>query len=63
MAKGPEIATNLMFVPKCLEQEVITGNDIIFNSFLYYLPTLLHSPRVLLNLVWSNSQFFLSCKA
>ena len=35
MAKGPEIATNLMFVPKCLEQEVITGNDIIFNSYLY----------------------------
>ena len=62
MAKGPEIATNLMLVPKllfeCLEQEVLTGNDIIFNSFLYYLSTLLHSPRVLLNLVWPNSQFF-----
>ena len=44
MSKGPEIATNLMLVPRllfeCLEQEVITGNDIIFNSFLYrVLPT------------------------
>ena len=42
------------------EEEVITGNDVIFNIyFLSYLPTLLHSPGVPLNkeLIWPGLNY------